>query len=119
MEEYQQYFSIIALERFSCWRKCASDGWSCKENEDDDCSRGAIKGGGVHWLVEQLLRDSRNMGAHGKVILNSDQENSILDVLSDVCKQRRKDNDSAVALVESSPKGESQSSGIAESGTVS
>ena len=52
----------------------------------------------------QLLRDLRKMGAHGKVILKSDQENAILDVLSNVCKQRGKENDSAVTLVESSPK---------------
>ena len=54
------------------------------------------------------------MGAHGKVILKSDQENAILDVLNDVCKQMGKENDSAVAPLESSPKGESQSNGIAE-----
>ena len=73
-----------------------------------------LKGGGVDWLVGQLLRDLRKMGAHGKVILKSDRENAILDVLNDVCKQRRKENDSAVTIVESSPKGESQSNGIAE-----
>ena len=47
-------------------------------------------------------------------MLKSDQENAILDVLNDVCKLRGKENDSAVTIVESSPKGESQSSGIAE-----
>ena len=55
-----------------------------------------FKGGGVDWLVGQLLRDLRKMGAHGKVILKSDQENAILDVLNDVCKQRWKENDSTV-----------------------
>ena len=44
--------------------------------------------GGVDWLVGQLLRDLRKMGVHGKVTLKSDQENAILDVLNDVCKQR-------------------------------
>ena len=53
-------------------------------------------------------------GAHGKVILKSDQENAILDVVNDVCKQRRKEDDSVMTLVESSPKSESQSNGIAE-----
>ena len=47
-----------------------------------------LKGGGVDWLVGQLLRDLRKLGVHGKVILKSDQENAILDVLNDVCKQR-------------------------------
>ena len=46
-----------------------------------------FKGGGSDWLVEQLLRDLRKMGAHGKVNLMSDQENAIMDVLNDVCKQ--------------------------------
>ena len=54
------------------------------------------------------------MGAHGKVILKSDQKNSILDVLSDVCKLSRKESNSAATLVESSPRGESQSNIIAE-----
>ena len=54
------------------------------------------------------------MGAHGQVIFESDQENPILDMLSDVCKQRGKECDSAMTLVESSPKGESQSNGIAK-----
>ena len=35
-------------------------------------------------------------------------------MLNDVCEQRVKENDSAVTLVESSPKGELQSNGIAE-----
>ena len=73
-----------------------------------------FKGGGVDWLVGQLLRDLRKMGVYGKVILKSDQENAILDVLNDDCKQRGKESDSAVTLVESSPKGESQSNGSAE-----
>ena len=73
-----------------------------------------FKGGGVDWLVGQLIRDLRKMGVHGKVVLKSDQEKPILDMLNDVCKQRGKESDSAVTLVESSPKGESQSDGIAE-----
>ena len=56
----------------------------------------------------------RNMGVHGKVVLKSDQEHPILNVLNDVCKQRGKESDSAVTLVASSPKGESQSNGIVE-----
>ena len=75
---------------------------------------GREKGGGVGWLVEQLLRDLWKMSAHGKVILKSDQENAILDVLNGVCKQRVKENDSAGTLVESSPKGETQSNVIAD-----
>ena len=47
-----------------------------------------FKGGGVDWLVGQLLRDLRKMGAHGKVILKSDQENAVIDVLHNLCKAR-------------------------------
>ena len=54
------------------------------------------------------------MGAHGQVIFKSDQENPILDMLCDVCKQRGKECDSAMTFVESSPKGESQSNSIAK-----
>ena len=43
-----------------------------------------FKGGGVDWLVGQLVRDLRKMGVHGKVVLESDQENPIVDVLNDV-----------------------------------
>ena len=59
-----------------------------------------FKGGGVDWLVGQLIRDLRKMVVHGKVILKSDQENAILDVFNDVRKQRGK---------RASPKGTSQS----------
>ena len=41
-----------------------------------------FKGGGVDWFVR--ARDLRIMDAHGKVILKSDQENAISNVLNDV-----------------------------------
>ena len=47
-----------------------------------------FKGGGVDWLMVPLIRDLRKMGVHGEVVLKSDQENPILDVLNDDCKQR-------------------------------
>ena len=53
-----------------------------------------FKGGGVDWLVGQLIRDLRRMVVHGKVILKSDQENAILDVFNDVRKQRGKESES-------------------------
>ena len=74
-----------------------------------------FKGSGVDWLVAQLLRDLRKFGLHGKVILKSDQENAVLDVLNSVCKARGKEGGgSSITLVEASPKGESQSNGVAE-----
>ena len=68
----------------------------------------------MDWFVGPLLRDLRKMCTHGKVILKNDLENAILDVLNDVCKQRRKENESVVTFVESSSKSESQSNGIEE-----
>ena len=40
-----------------------------------------MKGSGVQWLADQLVRDIRKLGIHGKVILKCDQEVSILDVM--------------------------------------
>ena len=64
------------------------------------------------WPTSERLKEAGG-GVHGKVILTSDQENAILDVLNAVCKKRTKEDESAVTLVEASPKGDSQSSGIA------
>ena len=71
------------------------------------------KGGGVEWVIDQLEKGLRKFGIHGKVILNSDQENAILDVLKDLAKSRAKDG-LQETIIESSPQGESQSNGIAE-----
>ena len=60
----------------------------------------------------KLLGDLQE-NVHDKVLM-SDQQNPILDVLNSVCKQRVKEYESGVTLVESSPKGESLSNGIAE-----
>ena len=73
-----------------------------------------FKGGGVNWLVEQLIRDFRKLVPTEKLFSKVTKGNPILDVLNDVCKQREKGSDSAVTLVESSPKGESQSNGFAQ-----
>ena len=74
-----------------------------------------FKGGGVDWLVCQLQRDLRKLGLHDKVILKSDQENAVIDVLNSLCKARGKDSEGKnITLVEASPKGESQSNGVAE-----
>ena len=72
------------------------------------------KGAGVDWVVGQLVRDLRKMGIHGKVILKSDQESAILNVLNEVARRRGQENTESITLVESAPKGESQSNGIAE-----
>ena len=53
--------------------------------------------GDVEWLVKQLVRDLRKLGAHGKVILKSDQESAILDLLQKVARAR---GDSVQAILE-------------------
>ena len=73
-----------------------------------------FKGGGVEWLVGQLLRDLRKMGCRRKS--NSQERPSERHI---GCSQRcleteGKNSDSTVTLVESCPKGESRSNGIAE-----
>ena len=73
-----------------------------------------LKGGGVDWLEGQLLRGLLKTGVLGKVILKREQENTTWDVLNNVCKQRANECESAVAFVESSAQGESQSNGTAE-----
>ena len=83
-------FRLLLLERSSWWRSVPV--MVGRENRTKMMIAHVVpfKGGGVDWLVGQLLRDLRKMGAHGKVTLKSDQENAILDVFSDVCKQRKK-----------------------------
>lgn len=74
-----------------------------------------FKGGGVQWMVDQLLRDIRKLGIHGKVILKGDPEASIHNVPNAVSKARGKDDQgNSLTIVERSPKGESQSNGLAE-----
>ena len=73
------------------------------------------KGAGPEWLVEQIIRDLRKLGVHGKVILKGDQENALVDVLNAVSRARGRDTQGGeLTVVEMSPKGESQSNGAAE-----
>lgn len=47
------------------------------------------KGSGTQEAVEQILRDPRRMGHHGKVVVKADQEAAIVDLLQAVAKERR------------------------------
>ena len=51
------------------------------------------KGAGVEWLGEQLGRDLVRLGIHDKVILKSDQEPAIVDVLNELAKRKRSRTD--------------------------
>ena len=68
------------------------------------------KGAGVEWLGEQLARDLRRLGAHGRVVLKSDQEPAMVDVLKEVAKMRGDGR----TILESSPIYDSKSNGFIE-----
>ncbi len=74
-----------------------------------------MKGAGLQWMVDQVVRDIRKLGIHGRVILKGDQENSLVDLLGSVCKARGENGmGDMMTVLELSPKGESQSNGLAE-----
>ena len=70
-----------------------------------------MKGADMEWVTEQAARDLLRLGIHGDVILKSDQEPAIVDVLKEISKlpgSRR-------ATIEASPVGDWKSNGEAES----
>ena len=69
------------------------------------------KGSTVEWLINQLLRDLRKFGIHGRVILKLDQESALTDLLTKVGQARGLTDQT---LIEASPKNESQANGVAE-----
>jgi hypothetical protein len=60
----------------------------------DDLSKMSIshvvprKGADHEWVVKQLVRDLQRMGHHGRLVLHSDQEPALVDLLSEVAKMR-------------------------------
>ena len=68
------------------------------------------KGGSDDWIVKKIERDVRRLGKHGCVLFKSDGEHSIGDLLNEVARLRG----NAGTVVELSPKGSSQSNGVAE-----
>ena len=68
--------------------------------------------GCIDWVAERLVDDIDSFGHSGKVILKSDQENALVDLLREVKEKRiRKGRDT---LCENSKKYDSQSNGTAE-----
>ena len=47
-----------------------------------------MKGADMEWVTEQVARDLLRFGIHGDVILKSDQEPAIVDVLKEIAKLR-------------------------------
>ena len=68
------------------------------------------KGAATEWIAAQVERDLRKMGYFGSVVLKSDHEPAILDLLSDVARRRG----SVRTVLESAPRGDSQGNGHAE-----
>ena len=69
-----------------------------------------LKGGDFEWITGQVAKDLKKFGIQGDVVLRSDQEPAIKDMLQEVAKQRPW----ARTVVESSPSGDSKSNGFAE-----
>ena len=65
------------------------------------------KGAGVEWTVKQIIKDLQKMGLHGTVVLKSDQEPAIVDLMKSVAKERGE----ARTLIEHSPVADSQGNG--------
>jgi len=68
-----------------------------------------MKGADHEWVVRQISRDLMKMGHHGKVILRTDQEPALLDLMREVAKER-----DAETILEESPVGDSKGNGFAE-----
>ena len=69
-----------------------------------------FKGADQEWVAEQCARDLLRFGLHGHVVLKSDQENVVVDVLREVAKLRGEQR----TFVDQSPVGDSQGNGVAE-----
>jgi hypothetical protein len=70
------------------------------------------KGAEQEWVCEQVVRDMRKFGIHGKVSLKTDQEPAIRDLALGICKPRGE----ARTLEELAPVGDSRGNGVAERG---
>ena len=73
------------------------------------------KGAGCEWVVQQVKRDLQRMGHHGRLILKSDQEAAIVDLLNEVTRARG----DVPTVVENSAVGDSQGNGFIERGVRS
>ena len=69
-----------------------------------------MKGADMEWVTEQAARDLLRLGIHGDVILKSDQEPAIVDVLKEIAKLRGPRR----TMLEASPVGYSKSNGVLE-----
>ena len=63
------------------------------------------EGSGTKKAVDQILRDLRRMGHHGKIVVKTDQESAIIDLLRVVAQQRGEARRSLLQLPGVTPKG--------------
>ena len=68
-----------------------------------------VKGVGGGWMIQQYERDLRKFGHHGKIVLRTDGEPAIKDLVTKVAKAR-----SGETVLEQSPVGDSRANGRAE-----
>ena len=71
-----------------------------------------MKGAETEWVVKQVIKDIRQLGHHGRLLLRSDQEPAIEALKDEIARGRT----GATTVIESSPVGDSQSNGLAERG---
>ena len=71
-------------------------------------------GSGTQESVEQVLRDLRRMGHHGNIVVRTDQESAIIDLLRTVAKERGE----ARTIFETAAGSESRGNGVAEQKAV-
>ena len=70
----------------------------------------SAKGASCESAVGQVLKDLRNMGRHGRVVVRTDQEPSIIDMLKAVAKERG----DVKTIIETAARSESKGNGKAE-----
>ena len=68
------------------------------------------KGESEEWVVDEVMKDLRNMGHHGQLLLRGDQERSLGCVFERIA-ERRGDKKT---IIEEAPKGDSKGNGFAE-----
>jgi len=74
-----------------------------------------VKGADQEWVAEQLVRDMLKFGHHGDLILKSDQEPAVVDLLREVARLRGTKR----TILENSPVGDSKANGMIERGIQS
>ena len=69
------------------------------------------KGASVEWVIRQTLRDLEKFGHAGKVLIRSDGEPALVDLISEIANLRK-----GITLVEHTPPVDSEANGFIERG---